>query len=76
MPVPVDRLSIGVIPAKARVGKPGGQGRGSVASVIPAQAGILLTRWNKLLYGSPPPRGRRCGENYTPGSATRGKRHD
>ena len=34
-------------------------------SVIPAKAGIPLSSWNKLLYGSPPARGRRRGRIAT-----------
>ncbi len=42
-----------------------GEGGGSrVASVIPAKAGIHLSSWNKLLYGYPPSRARRCGRHF------------
>jgi hypothetical protein len=35
--------------------------KGAIHHIIPAQAGIHLSSWNKLLYGSPPARGRRRG---------------
>ena len=57
-----------VIPAKERVKKSGlgiaGRLRGvfpALRSVIPAKAGIHFRRWNRLLEGPPPTRGRRGG---------------
>ena len=47
------------VPAQERVKKSKLQPLAELRSVIPAKAGIHLSRWNKLLYGSPPSRGRR-----------------
>ena len=50
-----------VIPARERVKKSELSIFGRLRSVIPAKAGIHFRGQNKLLDGSPPTRGRRCG---------------
>ena len=52
------------IPAQERVKESELRASGKLRSVIPAEAGIHLSSWNKLLYGSPPSRGRRCGLDF------------
>jgi hypothetical protein len=49
------------IPPLERAKKSKLQAPERLRGVIPAKAEIYLSSWNKLLHGSPPARGRRCG---------------
>ncbi len=52
------------VPACERVKKSKLQTSARLRNVIPAKAGIHFSRWNKLLYGYPPSRVRRCGRHF------------
>jgi len=67
MPAEVFRREVyarSVVPAQERVKESELRATGRLRSVIPAKAGIHLSSWNKLLYGYPPSRVRRCGPDF------------